>query len=90
MSDGLKATAVRTETSVEMGRRAARRAECRMLIGGELVEAASGAEFDNLSPATGAVLGTTAAAGEQDMDRAIAAARAAFDDHGLVDEPLAA
>ncbi|WP_428994920.1 aldehyde dehydrogenase family protein [Mycolicibacterium chubuense] len=50
-----------------------------MLIAGELVEAASGAVFDNLSPATGAVLGTTAAAGEQDMNRAIGAARAAFD-----------
>jgi aldehyde dehydrogenase (NAD+) len=50
-----------------------------MLIGGQLVESASGAEFDNVSPATGAVLGATAAAGERDMDRAIGAARVAFD-----------
>ncbi len=57
-----KAAADCTETSVELGRRAAQRAERRMLIGGELIEAASGAEFDNLSPATGAVLGATAAA----------------------------
>jgi hypothetical protein len=42
----------RTETSVEMGRRAAERAESRMLIDGELVAAASGEEYDNLSPAT--------------------------------------
>nr|ABP46809.1 aldehyde dehydrogenase [Mycolicibacterium gilvum PYR-GCK] len=69
----------RTETSLEWGRRAAQRAENRMLIDGELVGAASGEMFDNLSPATGAVLGATAAAGADDMDRAIAAARRAFD-----------
>ncbi|WP_102145565.1 aldehyde dehydrogenase family protein [Mycobacterium hubeiense] len=50
-----------------------------MLIDGELVEAVSGAEFDNVSPATGRLLGTTAAAGAEDMLRAIAAARRAFD-----------
>ncbi|MGB3354150.1 MAG: aldehyde dehydrogenase family protein [Mycobacterium sp.] len=50
-----------------------------MLIAGELVEAASGAEYDNFGPATGALLGTTAAAGPDDMDRALAAARSAFD-----------
>ncbi len=79
MSDAVTETVVDTETSVDWGRRAAQRAERRMLIGGELVEAASGADFDNVSPATGAVLGVTAAAGEQDMLRAIAAARTAFD-----------
>ncbi|UXA19635.1 aldehyde dehydrogenase family protein [Mycobacterium sp. SMC-4] len=68
-----------SETVIELGRRAAQRAERRMLIGGELVVAASGAEFDNLSPATGAVLGVTAAADAIDMDRAIGAARSAFD-----------
>ncbi len=67
-------------TSVDIGRRAAGRAEKRMLIDGELVAAASGAEFDNLSPATGLVLGTTAAAEAQDMDAAIGAARRAFDE----------
>jgi aldehyde dehydrogenase (NAD+) len=50
-----------------------------MLIDGRLCEAASGARFDNVSPATGKVLGTTAAAAAQDMDAAIAAARNAFD-----------
>jgi aldehyde dehydrogenase (NAD+) len=65
--------------SVELGQRAARRAESRMLIDGELVAAASGAEFDNISPATASVLGSTAAAGPDDMGRAIAAARRAFD-----------
>jgi aldehyde dehydrogenase (NAD+) len=70
----------RTETSVDLGRLAASRAESRMLVDGELVAAASGEEFDNLSPATGLVLGRTAAAQPQDMDRAITAARKAFDD----------
>lgn len=67
-------------TSVELGERVAKRAESRMLIDGELVAAASGAEFDNLSPATGRLLGATAAAGAEDMAAAIDAARRAFDD----------
>ena len=69
-----------TAPSVELGRRAAKRAETRMLIDGQLVAARSGDEFDNLSPATGMVLGATAAAGPEDMDAAIGAARRAFDD----------
>jgi aldehyde dehydrogenase (NAD+) len=70
----------RTETSVDLGMRAATRAESRMLIDGDLVAATDGAEFDNVSPATGLVLGRTAAAQSEDMDRAIAAARRAFDE----------
>lgn len=70
----------RLTPSIEIGRRAADRAEKRMLIDGDLVAAASAAEFDNIGPATGLVLGTTAAAGERDMTRAIAAARRAFDE----------
>jgi aldehyde dehydrogenase (NAD+) len=50
-----------------------------MLINGRLCESASGARFDNVSPATGQVIGSTAAATAQDMDSAIAAARKAFD-----------
>jgi aldehyde dehydrogenase (NAD+) len=70
----------RTETSVDLGMRAATRAESRMLIDGDLVAATGGTEFDNVSPATGLVLGRTAAAQTEDMDRAIAAARRAFDE----------
>ncbi|MQY24105.1 aldehyde dehydrogenase family protein [Nocardia macrotermitis] len=66
--------------SVELGLDAGRRAESRMLVDGALVPAASGAEFDNAAPATGMVLGATAAAGSEDMSRAIAAARRAFDE----------
>ena len=67
-------------TSVEVGRRAAQRAESRMLVDGELVGADE--TFDNISPATGSVLGSTAAASARDMDRAIGAARRAFDAGG--------
>jgi aldehyde dehydrogenase (NAD+) len=70
----------RAQTSVDLGRQAASRADSRMLVDGQLVTAASGEEFDNLSPATGQVLGRTAAAQPQDMDRAITAARKAFDE----------
>ena len=73
-------TAEHSAPSVEVGRRAAQRAERRLLIDGKLQAAKSGDEFDNVSPATGRVLGTTAAAGAADMDSAIAAARRAFDE----------
>ena len=54
--------------------------EVRMLIDGELVEATSGKTFDNINPATEDVLGPVADADADDMRRAIAAARRAFDD----------
>jgi len=56
--------------------------EIRLLIDGELGEAASGARYDNVNPATEEVLGQAADAGAEDMDRAIAAARRAFDETG--------
>jgi aldehyde dehydrogenase (NAD+) len=54
--------------------------ERRMLIDGALVEAASGRTFDNINPATEEVLGDVADADAEDMRRAIAAARRAFDE----------
>ena len=54
--------------------------EVRMLIEGELVEAASGRRFDNLNPATEEVLGQVADAAAEDMQRAIASSRRAFDE----------
>jgi aldehyde dehydrogenase (NAD+) len=67
-------------TSVELGRRVAQRAETRLLIDGVLTEATNGATYRNLSPATGLVLGDAAAATAHDMNRAIGAARRAFDE----------
>lgn len=56
------------------------RGEVRMLIDGELVEAASGKRFENRNPATEEVLGDVADADVDDMRRAIAAARRSFDE----------
>jgi aldehyde dehydrogenase (NAD+) len=53
--------------------------ESRLLIDGELVTG-SGGTFPTLNPATEEVLGVAADAGTDDMDRAIGAARKAFDE----------
>jgi acyl-CoA reductase-like NAD-dependent aldehyde dehydrogenase len=50
----------------------------RMLIGAEWVDAAGGQTIDAIDPATGAAIGKFPAAGEADVDRAVAAARKAF------------
>jgi acyl-CoA reductase-like NAD-dependent aldehyde dehydrogenase len=54
--------------------------EYRLLIGGEDVPAASGATFDALNPTTGETWATHALAGAEDVDRAVRAAQAAFED----------
>jgi aldehyde dehydrogenase (NAD+) len=54
--------------------------EPRMLIDGELVESSGGRTFANLNPATEEELGQVADATSEDMQRAIAAARRAFDE----------
>jgi gamma-glutamyl-gamma-aminobutyraldehyde dehydrogenase len=48
-------------------------------INGEFTNALDGATFDSLAPATGQVIADIAACGEADVDRAVRAARAAFD-----------
>jgi aldehyde dehydrogenase (NAD+) len=50
-----------------------------LLIDGELVDAADGREYDNINPATEEVAGTAPDAGHRDVERAVAAARRAFD-----------
>jgi acyl-CoA reductase-like NAD-dependent aldehyde dehydrogenase len=52
----------------------------RMRIAGELVDAASGETLDVINPATGEILTTTPAGGSEDVDRAVRAARRAFED----------
>ncbi|MBW2390621.1 MAG: aldehyde dehydrogenase family protein [Deltaproteobacteria bacterium] len=51
-----------------------------MYIDGELVESTSGKTYPNINPATEEILGYVADAGTEDMQRAIAAARRAFDE----------
>ena len=53
--------------------------DARMLIDGALVEATGGATFDNVNPATEEVIGQLPSASHDDMARAVAAARRAFD-----------
>ena len=72
-------TATAEPARVALNARAAGRAESRMLVDGALRQSLSGETFDNVSPATGGLLGTTAAAGAEDVDAAIAAARRSFD-----------
>ena len=52
----------------------------RMLIGGELVDAASGRTFDVIDPCRVEPVARVPAAGRGDVDRAVAAARKAFDE----------
>jgi aldehyde dehydrogenase (NAD+) len=53
-----------------------------MLIDGHLVDAEAGATFENVNPATEAVLGEVADGSAADMAAAVAAARRAFDTTG--------
>src|SRR6266853_1304004 len=52
----------------------------RMMIGGESVDAADGQTFEVVNPATGKVIATAPLGGREDVDRAVVAARKAFDD----------
>ena len=51
----------------------------QMLINGKWVDAASGKTFPSYNPATGDVLANVAEGDKEDVNRAVAAARAAFD-----------
>ncbi len=51
----------------------------QLLINGKWVDAASGKTFPTYNPATGEVLAHVAEGDKEDIDRAVAAARAAFD-----------
>jgi len=59
-----------TKTKVEPG---------RLFINGQFVDAVAGTTFDTINPATGDVLTQVAEGREADIDRAVKAARAAFD-----------
>ncbi len=55
-------------------------AAMQMVIGGASVDAADGQTFEIVNPATGAVIATAPLGGREDVDRAVAAAQAAFED----------
>jgi len=52
----------------------------RLLIGGDRVESADGRTFETLDPATERAIAEVAHAGAEDVDRAVRAAREAFED----------
>src|SRR5215212_9138475 len=52
----------------------------RLVIGGERLEAADGRTFETFDPATGRVISEVPYAGPEDVDRAVRAAREAFED----------
>jgi alpha-ketoglutaric semialdehyde dehydrogenase len=56
-------------------------------VGGEWVEAASGESFETTSPANGEVLGVFPRSGVEDVDRAVQAAKSAYEDWRLVPAP---
>ena len=59
----------------------------RNFIGGEWVDAASGETFESVSPANGDTIGAFPRSSAEDVDRAVAAAKAAFEDWRLVPAP---
>ena len=52
----------------------------RLLIGGERLDAADGRTFETRDPSTGRIIAEVAQAGAADVDRAVGAAREAFED----------
>jgi phenylacetaldehyde dehydrogenase len=69
-----------TITEVESQVRKFTEAPLHLLIGGQWVDSADGRDFETLDPATEEHLATVPRAGEEDVQRAVRAARAAFDD----------
>ena len=61
--------------------------EFKNFVGGEWVGAVSGETFESSVPATGETLGTFPRSGAEDVDRAVAAAKAAFTEWRLVPAP---
>lgn len=55
------------------------RTPTQAFINGAFVDAVDGATFDSLAPGNGQLIATVAACGEADVDKAVAAARAAFE-----------
>src|SRR6266571_1158864 len=64
--------------------------EHQLLIGGEWTPASAGRALDAIDPATGETLTSIASAGKEDVDRAVAAARQAFESSDWRDMPAMA
>nr|WP_314841431.1 aldehyde dehydrogenase family protein [uncultured Microbacterium sp.] len=75
-----------TQTSADVGT-GPLAGERRLLIDGELVDASDAGLIENIDPTTGLVAGFAADATADDMERAIAAARRAFDEGRWASDP---
>ena len=73
------ATATAEQLSSDAAREFVAASPQKLLIGGERVEAADGATFDTIDPATGEPICEVAQAGPEDVDRAVKAARGALE-----------
>ncbi len=69
-----------TEQQAAAGTNADAVPRTQMVIGGERVDAADGQTFEIVNPATGRIVATAPLGGKADVDRAVDAARKAFDD----------
>ncbi len=69
-----------TEQQAAAGTNADAVTRTQMVIGGEQVDAADGQTFEIVNPATGRIVATAPLGGKADVDRAVDAARKAFDD----------
>jgi gamma-glutamyl-gamma-aminobutyraldehyde dehydrogenase len=67
-----------SETSHSLADDVRGRVETRLFINGEYTDAAKGGRFETVNPATGEVLAEMSAGTAEDIDRAVAAARASF------------
>ena len=65
-------------------------AKRKLFINGKFVDAASGKTFPTFNPATGEVLANVAEGDREDINRAVKAARAAFDTGAWSKMPTAA
>jgi acyl-CoA reductase-like NAD-dependent aldehyde dehydrogenase len=69
-----------TDILVELQPQKAQVKPGKLFIGGEFVDSASGKVFNTINPATGQILTSIAEADATDVDRAVKAARAAFEE----------
>jgi aldehyde dehydrogenase (NAD+) len=61
----------------------------KLLVNGEFIDASNGQTFTTIDPSTGEEIATLAKAGAEDVDRAVLAARAAFEGEWHSASPLA-
>lgn len=80
MSEATLSAPATSDILVELQPQKAKPRDGQLFINGEFVDALSGKTFETRNPATGEVIARIAEAGKEDIDLAVKAARAAFED----------